>query len=178
MAGRVRGRVRRKPLLTGVLVVGVVGALLIFALGARPAASSGGRVGLERAYEGTTYAFDGLVCLGSPQVSAEVLSVEVEQAPGGTTELVRPPEGARPTIGFPTEDDGGDVAGYRVPAGEDDCTLRVLLTPDAQGRVEAGTLRVRMAYGPFGLLRRTAQVTPEVSVDVTGTGSDPRTTTD
>ena len=178
MTGRVRGRVRRKPLLTGVLVVGVSGAVLIFAIGARPAASSGGRVGLERAYEGTTYAFDGVVCLGSPQVSAEVLSVDVEQARGGTTRLVRPPEDGRPTIGFPTEDEGGDVAGYRVPAGEDDCTLRVLLTPDAQGRVAAGTLRVRMAFGPFGLLRRTASVTPEIALDVTGTGTDPRTTTD
>lgn len=169
---------RRKPLLTGVLVVGVAGAVLIFALGARPAASSGGRVGLEQAYEGTTYAFDGLVCLGSPQVSAEILSVEVEQAPGGTTRLVRPPEGTRPTIGFPTEDEGRDVAGYRLPAGEDDCTLRVLLTPDTQGRVEAGTLQVRLAYGPLRLLRRTVEVTPEVTLDVTGTGTDPRTVTD
>ena len=174
VAGRVRGRVRRKPLLIGVLVVGVVGAIAIFALGARPSAEPSQRILLERAFVGTTYAFDGLVCLGSPQVGAEVVGVEVEQAPGGTTRLVRPPDGGRPTIGFPAEDEGRDVTGYRVPAGEADCTLRLLLTPDAQGRVQAGTLRIETAYGPFGLLRRTLEVTPEVALDVTGTGTDPR----
>lgn len=178
VAGCVRGRLRRRPLLIAVLSVGVGGGVLIVALQARPSADSTTRVGLERAYAGTAYAFDGAVCLGSPTMAARVLSVEVEQARTGTTRLVRPPEDARPTIGFPTEDDGRDVAGYRVPAGEADCTLRLLLTPDTQGRVEAGRLRVRMAYGPFGLLRRTAEVTPEVALDVTGTGTDPRVTTD
>jgi hypothetical protein len=175
VAGRVRGRVRRTPLLVVVLVVGVVGAVLIFALQARPAASSPSMVGLERAYVGTTYAFDGAVCLGSRQVAAEVLSVEVEQAPGTTTRLVRPPEGAAPTLGFPVEDaTGGDPAGFRIPAGEDDCTLRLLVTPDRTGELRPGTVRVRLAYGPFGLLRRTAEVRPRVTLDVTGEGTDPR----
>jgi hypothetical protein len=31
-----------------------------------------------------------------------------------------------------------------------------------------------MAYGPFGLLRRTATAVPKVTLDVTGTGTDPR----
>ncbi len=173
MPGRVRGRVRRRPLLIGVLVVGVAGAVLIFALGARPSAGSPTAVGLERAYIGTTYAFDGVVCLGSPQVSSEVLSVRVKQAPGSTTRLVRPPDGP-PAIGFPAADEGADVAGYRIPAGQDDCTLRLLVTPSQRGPVEAGTVRVEMAYGPFGLLRRTARVQPQVTLDVTGEGADPR----
>jgi hypothetical protein len=174
--GRVRGRFRRTPLLITVLVVGVVGALVIFALQSRPSAGSPTPIGLEQAYVGTTYAFDGAVCLGSRQVAAEVLSVEVEQAPGTRTRLVRPPEGAVPTLGFPAEDRGGDVAGFQVPAGEDDCTLRLLVTPEQKGALQPGRLRVRMGYGPFGLLRRTAEVRPRVTLDVTGDGEDPRST--
>jgi hypothetical protein len=173
----VRGRVRRRPLLIWVLLIGVVGAFVILALGARPSAEPSGVIGLERAYAGTTYAFDGAICLGSPQVAAEVRSVEVEQAPGSTTELVRPPDGP-PSVGFPVSQDGEDVRGYRLPAGEDDCTLRVLVTPERQGRVEAGTLRISMSYGPFGLLRRTAEVRPELVLDVTGEGEDPRSLRD
>ena len=177
MAGRVRGRVRRKPLLLAVLAIGVVGAFVIFALGARPSAEPSTVIGLERAYAGTTYAFDGAICLGSPQVASTVRSVEVEQAPGSTTELLRPPDGP-PTVGFPVGERGEDVAGYRLPAGEDDCTLRVLVTPERQGPVQAGTLRIAMSYGPFGLLRRTVEVQPQVTLDVTGTGDDPRSTGD
>lgn len=173
MAGRVRGRVRRRPLLLTVLGVGVVGALLIFALGARPSAEPSTTIGLEQAYAGTTYAFDGAVCLGSPQVAAEITALEVEQAAGSRTSLVRPPDGP-PSLGFPASDEGEDVVGYRLPAGEDDCTLRVLVTPEQQGPVRPGTLRITMAYGPFGLLRRTAEVQPELVLDVTGTGDDPR----
>ena len=168
-----RGRVRRRPLLIGVLLVGVVGALVIFAIGARPSAEPSGVIGLERAYAGTTYAFDGAICLGSPQVGSEVRSVEVEQAPGSTTELVRPPDGP-PSVGFPVSQEGKDVRGYQLPAGQDDCTLRVLVTPEQQGRVEAGTLRISLSYGPFGLLRRTAEVQPQLVLEVTGTGEDPR----
>lgn len=165
---------RRKPALIVLLVVGLVGGVLIFALQARPSASSPSAIGLEQAYVGTTYAFDGAVCLGSSTVSSEVLAVEVEQASGGTARLVTPPEGARPTLGFPADDDGGDVTGYRVPAGQDDCTLRLLVTPDAKGAVRPGTVKVRLGYGPFGLLRRTAEVRPQVLLDVTGEGDDPR----
>ena len=173
MAGRVRGRVRRKPLLLAVLAVGLVGGFVVFALEARPSAEPSTTIGLERAYVGTTYAFDGAICLGSPQVGSEVRSVEVEQAPGSTTALVLPPDGP-PSVGFPADGGGEDVVGYRLPAGEDDCTLRVLVTPEQQGAVEAGTLRIEMSYGPFGLLRRTAEVQPQLRLDVTGTGEDPR----
>ncbi|MEX2289721.1 MAG: hypothetical protein WD794_05270 [Mycobacteriales bacterium] len=195
MLGGVRGRVRRTPALVAILTVGGLGVLVILALNARPSAEASSAVGLERGYVGTTYAFDGLVCVLSPQVAAEVLSVEVEQAEGSVTRLVRPPSGP-PVIGFPVDDpadgadpgDGGgggdpadgqgdDVAGYPVPPGEGDCTLRVLVTPTRTGAVTAGTLRIRMAYGPSGLLRRTAAVRPEIRLDVTGTGRDPRTTT-
>lgn len=165
---------RRRPALLVVLAVGLVGGLAIFALQARPSASSPSVIGLEKAYAGTTYAFDGAVCLGSTTVSSEVLSVEVEQARGNTARLVRPPEGARPTLGFPAPDEGGDPTGYRVPAGQDDCTLRLLVTPDAQGTVRPGTVRVELGYGPFGLLRRTAEVRPQVRLDVSGQGTDPR----
>lgn len=177
MALRLRGRVRRTPALVTLLVVGVVGAFVIFALQARPSADSPTAVGLERAFVGTTYAFDGAVCLGSPSVASQVRSVEVRQAPGSTTRLVLPPDGARPTLGFPVQDEGADVSGYRVPPGQDDCTLRLLVTPEQQGAVRAGTVRVQLAYGPFGLLRRTATVQPQVRLDVTGTGADPRSST-
>lgn len=174
MASRLKGRVRRRPALLVLLTVGVLGGLLIFALEARPSASSPSAVGLERAYVATTYAFDGAVCLGSSTVAAQVLSVEVEQAPGSRTRLVLPPQGAAPTLGFPADDEGGDLTGYRVPAGQDDCTLRLLVTPERTGTVQPGTVRVQMAYGPFGLLRRTASVDPQVRLDVTGEGVDPR----
>ncbi|MCY7364576.1 MAG: hypothetical protein LH469_04565 [Frankiaceae bacterium] len=176
---RVKGRVRRRPLLLGVLAIGVVGGLVIFALGARPDASSSVPVGLADAYVGTTYAFDGTLCLGSPRVSAKVLSLEVEQAPGTRTEVRRLAEGTRVVLGFPVEgNDGLDPVGARVPAGEDDCTFRVLVTPTEQGPVQAGTVRVELGYGPFGLLRRTASVQPNVTLDVTGSGTDPRTDLD
>lgn len=167
---------KRTPALLVLLVVGVVGGLAIFALQARPSASSPSVVGLEKAYVGTTYAFDGAVCLGSSTVPSEVLSVQVEQAAGSTARLVLPPEDAPPTLGFPAADDGRDVTGYRVPAGQDDCTLRLLVTPDAKGAVRPGTVRVQLGYGPFGLLRRTAEVRPQVMLDVTGDGEDPRST--
>lgn len=160
-------------MLVGLLTVGVLGALVIVALGARPSAEASLTVGLERSYVGTTYAFDGVVCVVSPQLAAEVLSVEVEQAEGSTTRLVRPPPGP-PVIGFPVADAGDDVADHPVPPGEGDCRLRLLVTPTRTGAVTAGTLRIRMAYGPWGLLRRTAAVQPEIRLDVTGTGTDPR----
>jgi hypothetical protein len=134
-------------------------------------------VPLDQAYVGTTYAFDGTLCLGSPRVSAKVVGIQVDQAPGGTTQVLEPAKDARPVIGFPVEaaDAGSAVSDYRVPAGEQDCTLRVLVTPTETGAVRAGTVEVEMTYGPFGLLRRTATAVPQVTLDVTGTGTDPRT---
>ena len=174
MAGGVRGRFRRRPLLLGVLVIAVLSGLLVFALGARPTAELGGRVIAEPAYVGTTYAFDGVVCLGSQVASSTVEGVEVEQAPGTTIDLVRGPEGP-PTLGFPVDVEAQqEVGGLRLPAGQLDCTLRLLVTPQRQGRLEVGTLEVRLSYGPGGLLRRTATVRPDVALEVTGTGPDPR----
>lgn len=174
--GGVRGRVRRTPLLVVVLVVGVVGAAAIFALEARPDADAFVPVAVSDARVGTAYAFDGVLCLDSPSVDARVLSVEVEQAPGGTTRVLEPPEGARTTLGFPVDDAAAGTApeDYRVPAGEQDCDLRLLVTPTELGTVDAGTVRVQLGYGPFGLLRRTAEVEPPVVLEVTGTGTDPR----
>jgi hypothetical protein len=174
VAGRARGRFRRRTLLLGVLVVAVLSGLLVFALGARPTAELGGEVVAEPAYVGTTYAFDGVVCLGSQVTGSTVEGVEVEQAAGTTIDLVPGPEGP-PTLGFPVDPEAQEeVEGLELPAGELDCTLRLLVTPERQGRLEVGTLKVRLSYGPGGLLRRTATIRPDVALEVTGTGPDPR----
>jgi hypothetical protein len=175
---RLRGRVRRRPAVLGLLTIGVLGAVVIVVLQARPSGSSPTAIRLEQGYAGTTYAFDGAVCLRAPAVEARVLSAEVEQAAGVTARLVQPPEGARPTLGFPAEDRGEDVGGYRVTAGGDDCTLRLLVTPTRQGLLAPGVVRVRLAYGPFDLLRRTVSVRPQVRLDVTAEGDDPRSIND
>ncbi len=174
MAGRVRGRFRRRPLLLAVLAVAVVTGLLVFALGARPTAELGGQVVAEPAYVGTTYAFDGVVCLGSQVTGSTVEGVEVEQGAGTTIDLVPGPEGA-PTLGFPVDPEAQqEVEGLELPAGELDCTLRLLVTPEREGRLDVGTLKVRLSYGPGGLLRRTATVRPDVTLVVTSSGPDPR----
>ena len=174
VAGRVRGRFRRRDLLLGVLVVAVLSGLLVFALGARPTAELGGQVIAEPTYAGTTYAFDGVVCLGSQVAASTVEGVEVEQVAGTRTDLVRAPEGP-PTLGFPVDLDAQqEVDGLQLPAGQLDCTLRLLVTPEREGSLRVGTLKVRLSYGPGGLLRRTATVRPDVQLEVTGTGPDPR----
>lgn len=167
---------RRNPLLLAVLAVGVVGAAAIVVLGTRPDVTADVPIAVSDAYVGSAYAFDGALCLDSPSVDARVLSVEVEQSPGGTTQVLQPPEDARTTLGFPVDDAaaGTDPEGYRVPAGEQDCGLRLLVTPTELGTVDAGTVRLRLGYGPLGLLRRTAEVRPPVVLEVTATGSDPR----
>jgi len=73
-------------------------------------------------------------------------------------------------------EEGRPVARFADPAGGQDCTLRLLVTPDRLGQVEPGVLRLRLRYGPGGLLRRTASVQPRVVLDVSQTGPDPRTT--
>ena len=174
VAGRVRGRFRRRDLLLGVLVVAVVSGLLVLALGARPTAELGGQVIAEPTYVGTTYAFDGVVCLGSQVAGSTVEGVEVEQATGTRTDLVRAPAGP-PTLGFPVDPDAQQEAdGADVPAGQLDCTFRLLVTPEREGRLRVGTLRVRLGYGPGGLLGRTATVRPDVQLEVVGPGPDPR----
>ena len=172
---RLRGRVRRRPLLLAVLAAGALALVLLVALGTRPSVGTVRPVSVPDAQVGTTYAFDGAVCLTAP-TGATVVGVEVEQAPGGRTRVVLPPPDEPPTVAFPVAADasGGEVVDYRVPVDEDDCELRLLLTPDREGEVRAGTVRVRFRYGPGGLLRRTGSVDPAVSLDVTGSGRDPR----
>ena len=173
---RLRGRWRRGPLLRAVLAIGVVGAVLIVAVGGRPSAEQSVPLRIDDARVGTTYGLDGAICLDAKQGSpARVLGVEVSQAAGSTTRLVLPPDGAPPVIGFPVDDGGEPVDGYEVEPGRQDCTLRLLVTPEREGSVRAGTVRLRLGYGPFGLLRRTASVPLDVRLEVTGTGEDPRT---
>lgn len=166
-------QVPRRRLLLGVLVVAALGAVTVFALGARPAAEASFPVGVERAHVGTTYAFDGVVCLGSQVASTTVDEVTVEQAPGSTTRLV-PPTGGLSTLGLPAEPSGASAEGYAVAAGVQDCELRLLVTADRQGDLRAGRVQVRLGYGPGGLLRRTVDLQPPVTLQATQTGPDPR----
>jgi len=169
--------VRRKPLLLGVLVVALVGGATVFFSGARPAVEVLNAVPLEQGYVDTTYAFDGLLCVGSSLTATTVTGVEIDQAQGSTTRLVLPPPDAPPTVGFPVDPDAGDpVDGYVVPAGEPDCGFRLLVTPDRVGATQAGRVRLSTTFGPGGVLRRTLVATTEVTLDVTGTGTDPRST--
>lgn len=171
---RVRGRFRRTPLLIGVLVVAVVSGAIVFVVGARPDAELIESLAVDQAYAGTSYAFDGLICVGSQVVSATVKSVDVEQSGGARTRLLRAPDGP-PTLGFPVRDDGGaPLDGLVVAPGERDCTVRLLVTPTTQGQVLAGKVSIRLGYGPGGLLTRTVTLQPRVTLDVTGTGRDPR----
>lgn len=147
--------------------------MLVFALGARPGVEVLNAVPLERGYVGTTYAFDGLLCVGS-QVTATRVTGAVAASDGAEVSVVQPPAGSPPTVGFPVRDGGSPAAGYQVPAGEPECGLRLLVTPTRTGTVTAGELELSLAYGPGGLLRRTVAVRPAVSLEVTGTGPDPR----
>lgn len=170
-----RRRPRRRTLVLVVLAVAVLGGLALVASWVRPTVDPGGSIASGEARVGTAYAFDGVVCLGSGQLGATVRSVEVDQVPGATTRLVAPPEQAPPTLGFPVEQaDGGSLEGTRVPAGEQDCDTRLVVVPDSQGVVRPGAVRVTYGYGPGGVLRRTASLRPDVTLEVTGTGPDPR----
>ena len=176
---RPRRRLRRRPLLLGVLVVALVAGLVLVASWVRPTVDSGGSVTMPDARVGTAYAFDGVVCLGSGQLGATVAAGEVEQAPGGTTRLVAVPEGEPPTLGFPVADaDGASLVGREVPAGEQDCLTRLVVVPDAEGSVQPGRVSVTYGYGPGGLLPRTSSRQPEVVLEVSGSGPDPRLAVD
>lgn len=156
------------------LAVAVLGGLAVVAIGARPDAEASFPVGVEAAHVGTTYAFDGVLCLGSSVAGSTVADVQVEQAPGSTTRLTRPVEGP-PTLGIPVDPGPAQPAeGYEIPAGEQDCELRLLVTADRTGELAAGRLRLRLAYGPAGLLRRTFTLEPPVTLDATRTGPDTR----
>jgi len=172
---RARRRLRRRPLLFGVLAVALLAGLALVASWVRPTVDSGGSVTLTEGHVGTPYAFDGVVCLGSGQLTATVQAVEVEQAPGSTTTLVAPPPDEPPTLGFPVPDTrGGSLVGRQMPAGEQDCLTRLLVVPDVQGTVRPGRVRITYGYGPAGALPRSAGLQPEVALEVTRTGADPR----
>ena len=153
----------------------MVSGVLVLAVGARPSAEAPyPTIGVPDAHVGTTYGFDGLLCVGSQVATTTVEDVRVREADGGTTRVVRPPEGPT-TIGFPVDPDAGaPAAGLEVPAGPLDCSLRVLVTPDEQGRVRAGEVELVLAYGPGGVLSRTVVLRPDVDLSVTRTGPDPR----
>lgn len=175
MLSRLRGRVRRGPLLVGVLVVAVVSGIAVFALGARPSVEVLNAVPVEAAYVGTTYAFDGLVCVGSQVTTTRVSGVEVEPVEGVSTQVVRAPADEPPTVGFPVDAGSAEpVDGLEIPAGEPDCGFRVLVTPEQTGQAAVRDLRIRTTYGPGGLLRRTLEAAPQITLEVTGTGPDPR----
>ena len=167
-------RVPRRRLLLGVLGIAILGAVLVVALGARATARATFPVGVEQAYASTTYAFDGVVCVQSQVTSATVDGVRIRQAAGSTTRLVRP-AGGPPVLGFPVDPAAGAPAkGYRIPAGAEDCGLRLLVTPDRNGQLRAGEVELTLRYGPGGLLRRTVNLAPPVTLDVTQSGKDPR----
>jgi len=170
----IRGRVRRRPLLIGVAVVAVASGVAVFALGARPDVEVLNAVPLERGFVSTTYAYDGLVCVGSQVTATRVTGASATAEDGADVSVVQPPAGSPPTVGFPVRDGGSPAAGYEVPAGEPECGLRLLVTPTRTGSVSAGELELSLAYGPGGVLRRTVTVRPDVTLDVTGTGVDPR----
>ncbi len=116
-----------------------------------------------------------MVCLGSQVTGSRVEGVQVQQTSGTTTDLVRGPVEGPPTVGFPVDPEAQDeVDGLVLESGGLDCTPRLLVTPDEQGRLEVGTLEVSLSYGPGDLLRRTVRIRPEVTLQVDGTGPDPR----
>lgn len=163
-------RLKRGPVLVLLAVVGVVGAFVLARGSVKPQVDVYGAITVPDAYEGTTYAFDGLVCLSASSVGASVRGDDQD----GTTRIGLRPEGDAVTVAYPAPQDAlAPLDGTSVPAGEQQCT-RVLVTADAQGEVRADPVRVGFRYGPFGLLRSTTTVTPPVTLQVTGTGTDPR----
>ena len=169
-------RLKRGPALSVLVVIGVVGALLIGRSSTRPTLYVLVPVTVPAAYAGTTYAFDGLVCLQAGSVGAEVSGVEASTAQGVRTEIALRPPGAPPAVAFPVEAGASvPLEGLRIAGGDDQCA-RVLVTADGKGERAAGPVEVRFRYGPFGLFRAGSTVTPPVLLQVTGTGTDPRST--
>jgi len=163
-------RLKRGPAVALLLLVGVVGALLLARGSVKPGVDVYAAVTVPAAYDGTTYAFDGLVCLRGSSVGASVRGV----SGGRDTRIGLRPADAAVTVAFPVAQDAvRPLDGADVPAGDQQCT-RVLVSPHGQGEQRAGQVRVSFRYGPFGLLRTTARVTPPVTLQVTGRGQDPR----
>ncbi len=169
-------RLKRGPTLALLLVVGLIGVVLIGRSSTRPTLYVLVPVAVPAAYAGTTYAFDGLVCLQAGSVGAEVVGVDASTVDGVRTEIALRPPGAPPAVAFPVDPGASaPLEGLRIAAGDDPCA-RVLVTADGQGERAAGPVQVRFRYGPLGLFRTTATVTPPVVLQVTGTGTDPRST--
>ncbi len=153
------------------LLVGLVGGLLVLRSSTRPAVDVYGAVTVAEAYQGTTYGFDGLVCLRASSIGASVSSVRSS----GDTRIGRTPEGARVAVAYPVPPDAlASLEGVQIAAGDQLCT-RLTVTPQGLGEQRAAPVEVRFRYGPLGLLRAGRTVTPPVTLQVTGTGTDPRT---
>ena len=164
---RLRGRVRRRPAAaSGCWWSPSVSGLLVFALGARPAAEVlDADAGREPAYVGTTYAFDGRRLprlAGRPRSTGRPAS----RSSRSTARARRSSPVRRPTSrrrsgspSTPTATAAGRRPRDARPASSD-CGFRVLVTPDADrsgGRARAADQR---SYGPGGLLRRTVEAPP------------------
>ena len=163
-------RLRRGPVVGLLVLVGVVGALLLARVAARPRVEVFSSITVPTAYAGTTYAFDGLVCLHASSIGAEVVDVRA----GPRTQLALRPPGEHVTVAFPVPARAAaPLVGTRLTAAEQQCT-RLLVTPDDRGDLHAAPVSVRFRYGPLGLLRARVEVTPPVTLQVTGTGTDPR----
>ena len=153
------------------LVVGVVGALLIGRSSTRPTLDVlDARRRCPAAYAGTAYAFDGLVCLRAGSIGARVSGVDREHGGGVRTQIGLRPPGRAAGGGVPGRG-GGDRRRWRAcgsPAG--DAVRPGARRPrDGPGRAAPpGRCTVRFRYGPFGVFRTRATVTPPVVLQVTG----------
>ena len=169
----VRRRLRRRSTVITLVVVGVVGAGVIYAGSARPDVDVFAPVAVTDAYAGTTYGFDGLVCLGAGAGTAELEEVVRTTTPQGlVVELGPKPQGTAPAIGFPVAQ-GPAPGELQVPAGGFEC-LRLTARPERTGSFAAPEVSVPVRYGPGGLLRRTVDVRLPIRLEVTSTGTDPR----
>ena len=102
------------------VLVGVVGALLIGRSSTRPTLTVLVPVTVPDAYAGTTYAFDGLVCLQAGSIGARVSGVEASTAAGVRTEVALRPPGAPPSVAFPVDASAADpFEGVELAGGDE-----------------------------------------------------------
>ena len=165
-------RLKRGPIIGLLLLIGVVGALLVARGSVRPQVDVYSPVTVPAAYAGTTYGFDSLVCVHASSIGATLDEVRSS----GSTRLGLRPAGRPVTVAFPVEPTALTSAeGLKIAAGDQQCT-RLTVTAQGSGDQRPEPVRLHFTYGPFGLLRRSQTVTPPVVLQVTGTGTDPRTT--
>lgn len=164
-----RYRLKRGPVIGLALVVGVVGGFVLLRGSVRPTVDVAAPLAVPQAYDGTTYGFDGLVCVGASSVGATVRADD-----GAGTRIGLRPAGTPVTVAFPVAADAlRPLDGARLSAGDELCT-RLLVTPRGQGPQAAARVTLHFSYGPLGLLRTSRTVTPPITFQVTGTGTDPR----